>query len=171
MACRRRDDPAAEASRVCHVAEAANEAARVTAVKLRTIAQLHVEVPEDLPPVLASDRRLVQVLINLLINAGDAVEANGRPGHIRLVAALAGGGCELSVEDDGPGLSPEVLARLFEPFHTTKGPARGTGLGLALAREFMVQAGRNMRAENRPDGGARFTLWLPCATAELAAVS
>jgi signal transduction histidine kinase len=67
----------------------------------------------------------------------------------------------LVVEDNGPGLAPEVLSRLFEPFFTTKPPGKGTGLGLALCQEYVTRSGGTLHAENRPEGGARFVLTLP----------
>ncbi|HLM43854.1 MAG TPA: HAMP domain-containing sensor histidine kinase, partial [Myxococcaceae bacterium] len=65
------------------------------------------------------------------------------------------------VEDNGPGIRPEVLDKLFEPFFTTKPPGKGTGLGLALCREYVSRAGGTLHAENRAEGGARFVIEVP----------
>ena len=67
----------------------------------------------------------------------------------------------LLVEDNGPGFAPEVLPRLFESFFTTKEPEKGTGLGLSISRELVERFGGTLRAENRPEGGARLCLELP----------
>ena len=67
-----------------------------------------------------------------------------------------------TVEDEGPGLSPEALEHAFDPFYTTK--QGGTGLGLSIAFQIVDQQGGDLRAENREAGGARFTLELPAAT-------
>jgi C4-dicarboxylate-specific signal transduction histidine kinase len=67
----------------------------------------------------------------------------------------------LLVEDNGPGFPPDVLPRLFETFFTTKGPEKGTGLGLALSREMVEQFGGTLVAENRAEGGARLRLEFP----------
>jgi signal transduction histidine kinase len=67
----------------------------------------------------------------------------------------------LLVEDNGPGFPPEVLPRLFDAFFTTKGPEKGTGLGLTISRELVERFGGTLRAENRPEGGARMRLELP----------
>ncbi len=70
-------------------------------------------------------------------------------------------GVSVWVEDNGPGIPPDVLPRLFEPFFTTKPPGKGSGLGLALCQEYVARAGGMLHAENRPEGGARFILSLP----------
>jgi C4-dicarboxylate-specific signal transduction histidine kinase len=120
-----------------------------------------VEVSVDVPPELlvrAASGPLAQVLINLLLNAAHAVQGAGR---VAVAAREAGGRVALSVEDTGPGIPPEVLPRLFEPFFTTRPAGEGSGLGLAVARHLALQMGGDLRAENRPAGGARFTLELP----------
>jgi two-component system, sensor histidine kinase PhcS len=67
----------------------------------------------------------------------------------------------LLVEDNGPGIAPEHLPKLFTAFFTTKEAGKGTGLGLALSRQYVESFGGTLRAENRPEGGARFTVELP----------
>ncbi|MDO8300638.1 nitrogen regulation protein NR(II) [Lacisediminimonas sp.] len=98
---------------------------------------------------------LREVIVNLLSNA--CRYASGGPGSIRLSAAVgAGGAPELHVEDDGPGITPEVRAHLFEPFHTTS--SKGTGLGLYVARELCLNNGAMLDYDYRPDlmpGGQR----------------
>ncbi len=114
---------------------------------------------------LRGDREhLEQVITNLAFNARDALAGDGT---IHVEAALAGGpGAELvriSVCDDGPGIPPSDLERIFEPFFTTK--RNGTGLGLAIARRLMERQGGALTAENRPEGGAAFHLFVPAAQA------
>jgi C4-dicarboxylate-specific signal transduction histidine kinase len=105
----------------------------------------------------------VQVLLNLLLNAADAVAEAVPPRRADIVvrARAVEGGVRLEVEDNGPGIRPEVMPKLFEPFFTTKPPDKGTGLGLALCREYVSRAGGTLRAENRAEGGARFILEVP----------
>ncbi|ABS24896.1 sensor histidine kinase [Anaeromyxobacter sp. Fw109-5] len=120
-----------------------------------------VEVTEDLPAALpralADEQRLAQVLLNLLLNAGDAM---GGAGAARVRARAAGGFVELAVEDAGPGFDTADLSRVFEPFFTTKGAGQGTGLGLAICRSIVEALGGDIRAENAPGGGARVVVRL-----------
>ncbi|MGZ3459634.1 MAG: sensor histidine kinase, partial [Archangium sp.] len=152
----------AEEPTECALADVVSDAARIARLRLQHVARLEVDVPADLPPVLAVRRRLAQVLLNLLVNAGDALEARGREGsEVRIIGRQEGSRVVLRVEDNGPGFPPHVLPRLFEAFFTTKGPEKGTGLGLALSREMVEQFGGTLVAGNREEGGARLRLELP----------
>ncbi|HYO70126.1 MAG TPA: ATP-binding protein, partial [Archangium sp.] len=152
----------AEEPTECAVADVVSDAVRIARLRLQHVARLEVDIPAELPPVLAVRRRLAQVLLNLLVNAGDALEARGREGsEVRIIGRWEGGRVILRVEDNGPGFPPHVLARLFETFFTTKSPEKGTGLGLALSRELVEQCGGKLVAENREEGGARLRLEFP----------
>lgn len=123
---------------------------------------LETDVAPDLPPVTLGHGRLVQVLLNLLLNAGDAVSPAG--GRVVVRAARAGEGrVRVEVEDDGPGVAKEMEHRLFEPFATTKDVGKGTGLGLAVCRGLVEAAGGSITADPPPAGGARFVVDLPAA--------
>lgn len=125
--------------------------------------EIEVGIEPGLGRVLAPQHRLTQVLLNLLLNAVDALEGRGT---VRIEArAEPGGGCLLAVSDDGPGLPAAVLARLFEPFTTTKPPGKGTGLGLAVCHALVEAMGGHIAAGNRPEGGARFEVRLRAAPA------
>ncbi|MCP3143995.1 sensor histidine kinase [Pyxidicoccus xibeiensis] len=100
---------------------------------------------------------LSQILINLLLNAGQAMGGQGR---VHVTSRREGDEAWLVVEDAGPGIPPEVMERLFEPFFTTKG-RQGTGLGLAVSLRLAQVMGGRLLAENAPAGGARFTVSLP----------
>ncbi len=130
------------------------------------VLELAIEVPDNLPPVVFDPGRLIQVLLNLLANAHDAILAARGRGHVT-VRVLSGSrdasdGVQIEVEDDGPGVPPHVLPRLFEPFFTTKDA--GSGFGLYLAHELIREQGGRLDATNRPDGGASFSIWIPAAT-------
>lgn len=120
-----------------------------------------VQIETDIDPglvVRAESGPLSQVLLNLIINAAQAMDGKG---NIRVTGRAEEGGVELSVEDEGPGLTPEIQAHLFEPFFSTKG--KGTGLGLAVSRHLVASLGGTLSAANREGGGARFSLKLPTA--------
>ncbi len=151
--------PALTAVRLDPVVEAALRLARVQA-RFREVA-VAVELPEALPAAWADPRRLEQVLLNVLLNAGDATGGGGR---VRLSARAEGGEVALAVADDGPGFAPADLPRLFDPFFTTKSPGQGTGLGLAISDGLMRSMGGHISAANGAGGGAVITLAFRAAT-------
>jgi two-component system, NtrC family, sensor histidine kinase HydH len=118
-----------------------------------------VHVPEHSVVGFVDRGQLGTVLVNLFLNALDAMPKGGR-----LEADLEttdGGGVRLTVRDTGGGIPPEIAARLFTPFATTK--PTGTGLGLSLSRRIMKEHGGDVTASNRPEGGASFFVTLPPA--------
>ncbi|HMM36596.1 MAG TPA: ATP-binding protein [Thermoanaerobaculia bacterium] len=130
--------------------------------------RLDVDLPEALPNVLGHADALVQVLVNLLKNAVEAVAVpkDGRPGpgSVRVSAAPQTGSVVFTVEDDGPGLSSVEQERVFAPFHTTKGGQGGVGLGLAIAGDIIRAHGGSLSVDSAPGRGARFTVSLPAQT-------
>lgn len=120
---------------------------------------IEIDVPDGLPRVMGAQHRLTQVMLNLLLNAADAMKGEGRI----VVAARAlpdTDQIELVVTDSGPGFSPEIKARLFEPFATTKPVGQGTGLGLAVSHTLIEGMGGTISADNAEQGGARLTILL-----------
>lgn len=120
-----------------------------------------VEVKVEGPPsawLRAEPGPLSQVLVNLLLNAAQALEGKG---HVVIRVEADGGEGRVIVEDDGPGLPESVKAHLFEPFFTTRAAGKGTGLGLAVSRHLLAQFDGRLEAGDRPGGGARFTIALP----------
>ena len=116
----------------------------------------------QLPAVNCCADRLVQLLINLVINAADATA--GLPAHaarIEIATRTADQGIELRVDDNGCGLDAEVQRRAFEPLFTTKPAGQGTGLGLPLCRSIAEEHGGRMALQPLAGGGTRATLWLP----------
>jgi signal transduction histidine kinase len=118
------------------------------------------DVEEALPAVTLSEEQLVQVLLNLLLNAADAVPSQG--GRIDVRAVRTTSGVRVEIEDNGPGVSVEIRDRLFEPFTTTKEVGKGTGLGLAVCRGLLEGAGGTITSEEGKVG-ARFAFTLPTA--------
>lgn len=103
---------------------------------------------------------LTQVLVNLLLNAGQAMNGTGEI-DVTLTAPDESGPGRISVVDHGPGVTPAVRDRLFEPFFTTKAPGHGTGLGLAVSRHLLSRFGGTLVLGDAPGGGAVFTVSLP----------
>ncbi len=113
------------------------------------------------PSVLASESRLCQVVINLVVNAAQSVEALGaRRGTVRVKTRHdeARGLVGIEIADDGEGIAPASLPRIFEPFYTTK--RAGTGLGLSICRDIVEKMGGRIEVASSPGKGATFTVWL-----------
>ena len=121
--------------------------------------QLHYDFRDGLP-VLGDPIQIQQVLINLIRNACDAV-ADTIDQNVRVVSRIAGDITVISVEDRGPGIPPNDLNNLFEAFFSNKDD--GMGLGLSISRTIIEAHGGKIWAENRPEGGARFSFTLPLA--------
>lgn len=132
--------------------------AAVAQVPCPPTATLRLHVPADLPPVRADERQIRQVLTNLLHNA---LEATGGSGEVTLTATVRDRRVAVTVRDNGPGIAPEHMSRLFDPLFTTK--ASGTGLGLWRSRAIARAHGGDLIAGNHPSGGAWFELTLPVA--------
>ncbi len=124
---------------------------------------LTVDVPEDLPQVKARPQQIQQVLLNLMINAKDALLAEARdPRLVSLSAAIDGHGVRLTVADNGPGIPPHLGPRIFEPFVTTKRARGGTGLGLSISKSIVEGYSGTIDVDSKPGEGAAFRIWLPC---------
>ena len=162
--------------------KAFNAAGRVSAVAEMLRSLLGARIQLDLPPggetlhVEADPNEFETALLNIAINARDAMEGEGRltietfaadrlP-QIRGHAAAEGPFVAVRVSDTGPGVAPDVLEHIFEPFFTTKVVGRGTGLGLSQVFGFAKQSGGEIEVTSSPEGGAVFTLYLPRVDAE-----
>jgi signal transduction histidine kinase len=126
-------------------------------------AEVAVEIPPELPRVMGTERQLTQLLLNLLLNAGDAMQGGGR---VTVRARPTPGGVTIDVDDTGPGIPAENLSRIFDPFFTTKDVGHGTGLGLAVCHGIVTACGGEIGASDAPGGGARFTVRLLAAARE-----
>ena len=117
----------------------------------------------DLPRLDCVPNQVSQVVLNLVLNAIQAIEATGRPegGTIRIRTRAAGGYQVLEVEDDGLGIAPEQVPKLFDPFYTTKPVGEGTGLGLAISHGIVAGHGGRIEVDGRPGRGACFRVFLP----------
>ncbi|MDO9706794.1 hybrid sensor histidine kinase/response regulator [Paracraurococcus lichenis] len=134
---------------------------------------IETAIAADVAPAMVDPTQAELAMLNLAINARDAMPQGGRltigACNARLEqpqgAAPAGEYVVLSVADTGIGIPPEVLERVLEPFFTTKAVGKGTGLGLAMVHGFVTQSGGDMRIESAPGHGTTVSLWLPRAAA------
>ncbi len=110
------------------------------------------------PMVKADPHQLMQVFLNLILNAEQAIREIRDRGTLRIRLGNSDNAVWASFQDDGPGIPPEVLTSIFDPFYTTKRPGRGTGLGLSICKSVMKEHNGSVEAANAPGGGAVFTV-------------
>jgi C4-dicarboxylate-specific signal transduction histidine kinase len=125
--------------------------------------EVDLDLAEALPPVEGARVQLGQVVVNLVVNACEALSRQDGARRIAIATGQGDGRVELSVRDNGPGLDPTVAERVFEPFVTTK--PDGLGVGLAISRSIAERHGGHLRATSPPEGGLVMTLGLPAAQA------
>jgi len=143
--------------------------------------ELTLDFPISLPPVLADANQLELALLNLALNARDAMQGGGklsiaasaetqskpRPGQ----SLSAGEYVRITIIDTGTGMDDATLAKATEPFFTTKGPGKGTGLGLSMVHGLAAQSGGLLKIHSEPNVGTSIELWLPRATTSAVSVS
>jgi two-component system cell cycle sensor histidine kinase/response regulator CckA len=127
--------------------------------KLRRV-EMALELGADPLTVTVNRTRIEQILVNLITNAVDAI---GMDGIVTLATRESDDGKRAIVEvrDTGTGIDPEILGKIFEPFYTTKGPERGTGLGLPVVREIVASYGGNLTVDSKLGTGTTFRFDLP----------
>ncbi|HET9642421.1 MAG TPA: ATP-binding protein, partial [Burkholderiaceae bacterium] len=152
-----------EAPKPVRVQQAIGQAASLLSARLRAgSVEMSVQVePPDLA-VACDDIRLEQVLGNLLGNAVNALEASDVR-RIEIIATCSGPTCTIAVRNSGPCIDPGILARLFEPFVTSKPAGKGLGLGLVISSHIVRAFGGNLSARNLTPTGVEFIIELPCA--------
>jgi PAS domain S-box-containing protein len=117
------------------------------------------------PYALGDPHQLMQVFLNLIVNAEQAIRETRDKGTLRIRLGKGDNSVWVSFHDDGPGIPKENLASIFDPFYTTKRPGRGTGLGLSICKSVMKEHNGSVEAANSPEGGAVFTVTLPVSGA------
>lgn len=143
------------------VREVVTGAVRLATVRLPRDMKVTIDIPSMAPMVRANPRKLGQVMLNLLVNAGEALEeVRTLKPEVTIRAVTDGGLLRLTVTDNGPGIPPQVMGRMFEPFFTTKPPGKGTGLGLALSREYIESFNGTLAVNNVEPRGAQFAMAL-----------
>ena len=136
---------------------------RILRSELIKKAQLDTTSDLDLPMVNGEPHKLGQVVLNLMVNAIQALPAGrSTTNRVRVALRRAGSQVALEVEDNGPGIAPEALPHIFDPFFTTKEDG-GTGLGLAISRQIIEEMGGSIEVESSSERGSRFTVLLPAA--------
>jgi len=122
----------------------------------------------SVPAVVVEPNQIMQVFLNLILNAEQAIREVRERGTLRIRMGFTADSVWVSFQDDGPGIPDESLPSIFDPFYTTKRPGRGTGLGLSICKSVVTEHKGTLDAQNAPGGGAVFTVRLPIATAAAA---
>lgn len=118
----------------------------------------------EVPPVECAPGEIMQVLLNILVNAAQAIKSQGRPdkGRIEIRSGVGDGIVWIEIQDDGPGIPKEIQSRIFEPFYTTKPAGQGTGLGLSISHDIITRKhGGMLSVRSEPGEGACFRIELP----------
>jgi signal transduction histidine kinase len=162
----------------CSIAEVVENAVNLLSRQFLDGVDVKLELDRNLPPVTLAKGRLEQILLNLIVNASEAMkgqgtlrisvqETNGATTGWALPPAPAGRYVQLLVADTGPGIEAGILPRIFEPFFTTKnaGTIRGTGLGLSMVYTLAQNDGLGIRVESEPDQGTAFSIVIPASEA------
>lgn len=140
--------------------ECMETAIRIGWNELKTKCVIRKDFADPVPRVNGHPNQITQVLLNLVVNAAQAIPTRG---VIELGITQRDGKAVVTVRDNGHGIAPEHIAKMFTPFFTTKSSGEGTGLGLYVSRSIVEAHGGTIHAENMEDGGARFTIELPLA--------
>jgi signal transduction histidine kinase len=136
------------------------EALSLTHNRLKYNIEVAVEIDEKLPNLWANEQQMVQVMVNLLVNAADAI--GDKAGRIQVSARSAGPGrVEIEVDDSGAGMPPEIAGKIFDPFFTTKPVGEGTGLGLSITHGIIQDHQGSIQVDSRVNQGTTFTISLP----------
>jgi len=143
--------------------EIVREAVRLAELRGAGAIRVETDLAPTLPTVQGSPQLLVQALLNLLVNAQQAVEGRA-DGRVRVATGVAAGAVWIDVADDGPGVAPEHATRIFEPFYTSRSERGARGLGLSIAGDVARDHGGELRLE-ATERGALFRLRLPAAPA------
>ena len=155
--------PKTEPVNVAHVLKSAIDMAHN---EIRHRATLIREV-SAMPRVVGDDQRLVQAVLNLLVNAAQALpEGGAHEGRITIRAGAVPGGVSIEVSDNGCGMSPEVCRRAMEPFFTTRAVGLGSGLGLSIAHGIVESLGGRIEIDSKEGGGTTVKIWLPAVEVE-----
>ncbi len=129
-------------------------------------------LPEpSLPAVSGDPHQIMQVFLNLVLNAEQAMREVRDRGTLRIRLGKTPAGVAVIFQDDGPGIQADVMQNIFDPFYTTKRPGRGTGLGLSICKAILREHNGNVEASSTTVGGAIFTVTLPIATEDAKAAS
>ncbi len=147
-------------SETINLADCLHDAMVFTKHRLKSI-ETDVDIPQKQCTVIGSRQQLTQVITNLITNAADAVEGLANP-KLKITLEIKIGKFILAIEDNGPGVPPDIIEHIWTPFFTTKAPGVGTGLGLSICQSIVQNHNGKLSVKNSLGSGACFYLELPC---------
>lgn len=153
--------PGASESVASDLNRAVENATVVSRSSWKTQADLELDLDPELPHVMCRIGEINQVVVNLIVNAADAIAETGTRGTITVSTRIEDGHAVLSIADDGPGIPTELQPRIFDPFFTTKQVGKGTGQGLPISQRIAETHGGSLRFETEEGVGTVFSLRLP----------
>jgi signal transduction histidine kinase len=169
--------PGSDQKRLISLSKAIDSTLNVCRSEWKYVADVETDIPEDLPPVPCFPGQLNQVFLNIVVNAAHAITAKvgtetSTKGRIGIVARQLGDDVEIRLSDTGCGIPKSAQARVFEPFFTTKEVGKGTGQGLSVAYNVVVEKhGGTIDFETSPEQGTTFIIRLPLESCEAGADS
>ena len=119
---------------------------------------IKLQLDENLSPVTSDQLQLQQIFLNIINNAIDAID---KEGEITIMSHMLAGDVRVVIQDNGPGIAPEILPHIFEPFYTTKETGKGTGLGLSITYGLVKKLGGEITVHSRVGQGTAFTITIP----------
>lgn len=161
--------PGASEKQKINLNEIIHNTAVVTRNQWKYVAELEEKLDQTLPRILANDGQITQLLVNLIVNAADAIESaqTKEPGRIEIETKTGDACVVLIVRDNGPGIPKDIRARIFDPFFTTKPPGKGTGQGLTICRNIVCDKhDGTIDAHAIETGGTEFVVTLPYRAGE-----
>lgn len=141
----------------CNIGECVESTLKIVKNELKNRVSIKLDL-QEIPLVMANRGELNQVLMNLLINAGQAIDAEG---EIMVSTSVEAGFVKISISDNGKGIAKEDLDKLFDPFFTTKPVGEGTGLGLSISYGIIENHGGSIQVDSEPNVGTSFHILLP----------
>ena len=151
-----------ESPQLVNVTDLIEQVLRIVGREITSHGNLERDYGSDLPPLVVPRSRVVQVLTNVLVNAAHAIRETPRAVHrVRITVRADGEAVAISVSDTGPGIAPDAVERIFDPFYTTKREGAGTGLGLSISRSILRRMGGDLVVESVHGVGATFVALIP----------
>jgi signal transduction histidine kinase/ActR/RegA family two-component response regulator len=151
-----------ESPQIVNVTDLIEQVLRIVGREITTRGHIERDYASALPPLVVPRSRVVQVLTNILVNAAHAIREVHRPAHrVRITVRADTEAVAISIADTGPGIAPESIERIFDPFYTTKREGAGTGLGLSISRSILRRLGGDLIVESVHGVGATFVAIIP----------